>query len=241
MKAGAEYFTARSPTLPPLYGDIGSLRGTSPLSADVYITADKTAFNEHRRALKATADLPGKVSGSSPVAGSEARPEHRGDRRKVGAQRAGSSASLRPRRSRGAWRRPRCRRRARGTRSPPGPGPDAGRRDRGLSPPPSARPGGALTALDVVESHYDRIVVDVTCNASDADHADAITDAVAALAGCHRPQGQRPDLPHAPRRQARGRARRSSCGTATTCPAPTRRASPGSARPSRATRRTPGA
>jgi malate dehydrogenase (oxaloacetate-decarboxylating) len=40
-----------------------------------------------------------------------------------------------------------------------------------------------LTALDVVESHYDRIVVDVTCNASDADHADAITEAVAALEG----------------------------------------------------------
>ncbi len=43
--------------------------------------------------------------------------------------------------------------------------------------------GGVLTALDVVESHYDRIVVDVTCNASDADHADAITEAVAALEG----------------------------------------------------------
>lgn len=41
--------------------------------------------------------------------------------------------------------------------------------------------GGVLTALDVVESHYDRIVVDVTCNASDADHADAITEAVGAL------------------------------------------------------------
>ncbi|MBI4941429.1 MAG: NAD-dependent malic enzyme, partial [Actinobacteria bacterium] len=43
--------------------------------------------------------------------------------------------------------------------------------------------GGVLTALDVVESHYDRIVVDVTCNAADADHADAITEAVAALEG----------------------------------------------------------
>ncbi len=32
--------------------------------------------------------------------------------------------------------------------------------------------GGALTALDVVESKPDGIVVDVTCNASDADHAD---------------------------------------------------------------------
>jgi malate dehydrogenase (oxaloacetate-decarboxylating) len=41
--------------------------------------------------------------------------------------------------------------------------------------------GGVLTALDVVESHYDRIVVDVTCNAADGDHADAITEAVGAL------------------------------------------------------------
>jgi malate dehydrogenase (oxaloacetate-decarboxylating) len=41
--------------------------------------------------------------------------------------------------------------------------------------------GGVLTALDVVESHYDRIVVDVTCNAADADHAESITEAVSAL------------------------------------------------------------
>lgn len=41
--------------------------------------------------------------------------------------------------------------------------------------------GGVLTALDVVESHYDRIVVDVTCNASDADHAETITEAVGDL------------------------------------------------------------
>ncbi len=43
--------------------------------------------------------------------------------------------------------------------------------------------GGALTALDVVESHHDRIVVDVTCNAAHADHVEAITEAVAAVAG----------------------------------------------------------
>src|SRR5664279_2346766 len=46
-----------------------------------------------------------------------------------------------------------------------------------------AKAGGAVTALDVVESHYDRIVVDVTCNASDGEHADAITEAVAAVPG----------------------------------------------------------
>src|SRR4051812_27664819 len=46
-----------------------------------------------------------------------------------------------------------------------------------------SKAGGVVTALDVVESHYDRIVIDVTCNASDAAHADTITDAVAALEG----------------------------------------------------------
>ena len=46
-----------------------------------------------------------------------------------------------------------------------------------------AKAGGAVTALDVVESNSDRLVVDVTCNASDAEHADAITEAVAALDG----------------------------------------------------------
>jgi malate dehydrogenase (oxaloacetate-decarboxylating) len=46
-----------------------------------------------------------------------------------------------------------------------------------------SKAGGVVTALDVVESHYDRIVIDVTCNASDAAHADTITDAVAALDG----------------------------------------------------------
>jgi malate dehydrogenase (oxaloacetate-decarboxylating) len=43
--------------------------------------------------------------------------------------------------------------------------------------------GGVLTALDVVESHYDRIVVDVTCNVSDAEHAGVITRAVGDIDG----------------------------------------------------------
>jgi malate dehydrogenase (oxaloacetate-decarboxylating) len=43
--------------------------------------------------------------------------------------------------------------------------------------------GGALTALDVVESHADTIVVDVTCNAGDAEHADAIASALAEVPG----------------------------------------------------------
>jgi malate dehydrogenase (oxaloacetate-decarboxylating) len=43
--------------------------------------------------------------------------------------------------------------------------------------------GGVLTALDVAESRYDRIVVDVTCNVSDSAHAEEITRAVAAVEG----------------------------------------------------------
>jgi len=43
--------------------------------------------------------------------------------------------------------------------------------------------GGALTALDVVESHTNRMVVDVTCDASDEAHADLITEAIKAISG----------------------------------------------------------
>ncbi|MFY8169175.1 MAG: NAD-dependent malic enzyme, partial [Candidatus Nanopelagicus sp.] len=35
--------------------------------------------------------------------------------------------------------------------------------------------GATITALDVVESVLDRVVIDVTCDAIDADHAEAIT------------------------------------------------------------------
>jgi malate dehydrogenase (oxaloacetate-decarboxylating) len=45
------------------------------------------------------------------------------------------------------------------------------------------RVGGVITAFDVVESHSDRIVVDITCNATSADHAKDITAALEALAG----------------------------------------------------------
>ncbi|GAA4889409.1 NAD-dependent malic enzyme [Saccharopolyspora cebuensis] len=37
------------------------------------------------------------------------------------------------------------------------------------------RAGGVITAFDVVESHADRIVVDITCNALSADHANDLT------------------------------------------------------------------
>ena len=55
--------------------------------------------------------------------------------------------------------------------------------------PPSAQPvaevtnaivaaGASITALDVVESHLDRVVIDVTCDAIDVDHAEAISAAI---------------------------------------------------------------
>ncbi|GAA3100368.1 malate dehydrogenase (oxaloacetate-decarboxylating) [Kribbella aluminosa] len=43
--------------------------------------------------------------------------------------------------------------------------------------------GGALTALDVVESRADRIVVDVTCDAIDANHSSALEKALGAVPG----------------------------------------------------------
>jgi hypothetical protein len=42
---------------------------------------------------------------------------------------------------------------------------------------------GTVTAVDVVESHPDRLVVDVTCNARDADHAEQLAKAVGRLGG----------------------------------------------------------
>jgi len=38
--------------------------------------------------------------------------------------------------------------------------------------------GASITALDVVESVLDRVVIDVTCDAIDADHAEQITQAI---------------------------------------------------------------
>jgi malate dehydrogenase (oxaloacetate-decarboxylating) len=43
--------------------------------------------------------------------------------------------------------------------------------------------GGALTALDVVESQTDRMVVDVTCDTSGEAHAELITKAIAEIPG----------------------------------------------------------
>ncbi len=49
-----------------------------------------------------------------------------------------------------------------------------------LIPTAIMKAGGTLTALDVVESHHDRVVIDVTCDARDAEHAEAITAAITA-------------------------------------------------------------
>jgi malate dehydrogenase (oxaloacetate-decarboxylating) len=43
--------------------------------------------------------------------------------------------------------------------------------------------GGIVTALDVTESHPDRIVVDVTCSATDQAHADQLTEALRSVDG----------------------------------------------------------
>ncbi|MEX5299828.1 NAD-dependent malic enzyme [Kocuria sp. CPCC 205292] len=47
----------------------------------------------------------------------------------------------------------------------------------------AARAGAAVTALDVVESHAAHVVVDVSCNVSDASHRDEVRDALEALDG----------------------------------------------------------
>src|SRR5688572_22765121 len=43
--------------------------------------------------------------------------------------------------------------------------------------------GAAITALDVTESHHETLVVDVTCNTTDDDHANRVKDALNALDG----------------------------------------------------------
>ncbi len=43
--------------------------------------------------------------------------------------------------------------------------------------------GGAITALDVVESHPKMLVVDVSCNTNDVAHSESITDAIASMEG----------------------------------------------------------
>jgi malate dehydrogenase (oxaloacetate-decarboxylating) len=46
-----------------------------------------------------------------------------------------------------------------------------------------SKAGGVLTALDVAESLADRLVVDISCDTVDAEHADAITAALREISG----------------------------------------------------------
>jgi malate dehydrogenase (oxaloacetate-decarboxylating) len=46
-----------------------------------------------------------------------------------------------------------------------------------------ATAGGIVTAIDVADSSHDRLVVDVTCSASDAEHSEVLVDAVSQVAG----------------------------------------------------------
>ena len=66
------------------------------------------------------------------------------------------------------------------------------------------RAGGVITGFDVVESTAASMVVDISANAQSQAHADELTDAVNELPGCRGPQGLRPDVPGAHRRQDRG-------------------------------------
>ncbi len=46
-----------------------------------------------------------------------------------------------------------------------------------------ATAGGIVTAIDVADSSHDRLVVDVTCSAADADHAELVVSAVKEVEG----------------------------------------------------------
>src|SRR4051794_37526060 len=46
-----------------------------------------------------------------------------------------------------------------------------------------SRAGGIVTAIDVADSSHDRLVVDVTCSASDAAHSERLVDAVSHVEG----------------------------------------------------------
>jgi malate dehydrogenase (oxaloacetate-decarboxylating) len=46
-----------------------------------------------------------------------------------------------------------------------------------------AETGGAVTALDVAESHSDRLVVDLTCSATSGEHAEQVTDTLREVEG----------------------------------------------------------
>ena len=97
--------------------------------------------------------------------------------------------------------------------------------------------GGVVTAIDVVDSTRERLVLDVTCSASDADHSHELEEAVNAIDGVEVYKvSDRTFLLHI---GARSRSTpRSRSRTATTSRWPTPRASDGSAWRSTRTRTT---
>src|SRR5262245_64567405 len=46
-----------------------------------------------------------------------------------------------------------------------------------------AKAGGIVTAIDVVDSRHDRLVLDVTCSATDSDHSEELVKNVEAIEG----------------------------------------------------------
>ena len=86
--------------------------------------------------------------------------------------------------------------------------PRAARRCAGLVRPARAgdrRRGRIAGAIDLVRAESDHKVRDVTVAAADDDHLQRIVEAAHAIDGVEVRARLRPHLPHAPRRQARGR------------------------------------
>src|SRR3954462_13931834 len=60
-----------------------------------------------------------------------------------------------------------------------------------------AAAGGIVTAIDVADSSHDRLVVDVTCSAADAAHAEVLADGVTQVDGVEvHKVSARPFFPH---------------------------------------------
>ena len=96
---------------------------------------------------------------------------------------------------------------------------------------------GVLTALDVMESHADSMVVDVTCDASDSAHAEQIATAIADVPGV---KSARSATAHSCSTSAGSSkwCRRFRSNTVTTSPVHTHQELRGCAWPSPRTRRT---
>ncbi len=67
----------------------------------------------------------------------------------------------------------------------------------------AAATGAGITALDVVESTPDTVVIDVSADTRDVAHAEEVSTELSALPGVDVREGLRSDLPPPPRREAR--------------------------------------